>query len=201
MSFALGQAVLVQHAPDQPWKECVIVRHIKNLECWALTPTFVLFRLNLRVPPLHQMQLLSLSRELPAGVSVDNCELVKVDTATRSFTDTHLEWFEQEAIALSSAEPCPPGDLATVLCGELPVSGCVWVVGMPPPNSELVVGTILAEPPDSEPDSDPSYIEVEGEDEKVWCYYVLVGKREDFIEGILRAISHIRTPFFYGQKA
>ena len=100
---------------------------------------------------------------------MDNCELVKVDTATRSFTDTHLEWFEQEAIALSSAVPCPPGDLATVLYGELPVSGYVWVVGMPPPNSELVVGTILDVPPDSEPDSDPSYIEVEGEDEKVWC--------------------------------
>ncbi len=201
MPLSVGQSVLVQYAPDQQWKERVIVLHVKDNDYWAVSPSYDLFPVTLRVPPVHQMRLLPPSRELPSGVEEANCDLVDVATPTGFFTDSELRSFEEEARSLAGVGPAAPSGLdgdsppaaATRFKGAPPTTGYVWVVGMPPPGSQLRLGDILNVPAALEPDGDPCYLPVHGEDVKVLAYYVLAEERKDFVDMRLQDIRGFRA--------
>ncbi len=210
MPLSVGQSVLVQYAPDQQWKERVIVLHVKENDYWAVSPSYGLFLVILGVPPVHQMRLLPPSRELPTGVEEANCDLVHVATPTGFFTDSELRSFEEEARSLAGVGHSAPSGLdgdsppaaATRLQGAPPTTGHVWVVGMPPPGSQLRLGDVLNVPAAVEPDGvvllppkwrHPCYLPVHGEEVLVLSYYVPVEERKEFVDMRLQDIRGVRA--------
>ena len=191
MVLLKGQSVMLQYLPAGRWEERVVVLPDGKNRYWVVSPDFELFPVILRSPPLVSMRLLPPSRELPASIDESDADMVYGGPDGGFFTDDELDAFETEARALAevvepdtpSQEPGTPsssGQSATAYKGDVPETGNVWVVAMPPPGSRLRIGDILNVPSTMLLESSMAHIPVLGEETKVLCRYLDVTQRQEF---------------------
>ena len=161
---------------------------------WVVSPLLDMFPLILRRPPLVGMRLLPPSRDLPAGISLDEVEMVDGDGEFGGFSAEELDQYEAEARVLAEAaappvaptvSPAVDGEVASIYKGAIPDEGRFWIVAVPPPGSTLKVGDVLNVPTGIVLESSSAYIRVQGVEQKVYCKYIEASERRQVVTGLM----------------